>query len=132
MIPRSTGTVNAAAVKREALREQVWPGSSAEVWNRKVGKGFTTIPRTLGLVMTLIEELVERKRGTTCREFTSNSGAAPLTRDSWMVQMKNRAHSRRGSPPKEVCVLGRNVSTHSWNLVLSASHQEGRDRKVTS
>lgn len=63
MIPTSKGTVNTAALKREALREQVWPGSSAEVWNRKVGKGFTTIPRTLGLIMTLIEELVERKKG---------------------------------------------------------------------
>jgi hypothetical protein len=64
MIPTpNKGTVNAAALKREALREQVWPGSSAEVWNRKVGKGFTTIPRTLGLIMTLIEELAERKKG---------------------------------------------------------------------
>jgi|SRR5579872_1048169 len=58
-----TPFLNTPALKREALRDQVWPGSSTEVWNRKTEKGFTTIPRTLGLIMTLIEELVERKKG---------------------------------------------------------------------
>lgn len=65
-----------AAAKREAQREQLWPGSSATIWSRKTGKGFCTIPRTLGLVMTLLEHLTEKGKDVSriymelwCRAF---------------------------------------------------------------
>jgi len=101
--------LNTAALKREALREQVWPGSSTEVWNRKTEKGFTTIPRTLGLIMTLIEELVERKKGHDvsrvyfelwCRSFDEGfidnldeeASASPLGSPLSVVSILARTH----------------------------------------
>jgi hypothetical protein len=53
-----------AEEKRRSLRDQVFPNCTDELWNRKlVTGGFTTIPRTLGLIMTLIEQLADRKKG---------------------------------------------------------------------
>ena len=54
---------NAASIRREKLREQFWPGSASEIWDRKKENGFSTIPRTLGLIMTLIDELADRDKG---------------------------------------------------------------------
>jgi|ERR1035437_251166 hypothetical protein len=51
------------AEKRKALRDQLFPNCQQELWNRKAVSGFTTIPRTLGLIMTLIDQMVERKKG---------------------------------------------------------------------
>src|SRR5262249_54391904 len=48
------------------LRDEIWPGCENELWNRKQINGFTTIPRTLGLILTLLEQLAERKKGTDC------------------------------------------------------------------
>jgi len=45
------------ALRREALRDQLWPGQAAHLWHRTREDGFTTIPRTLPLVMTLIDHL---------------------------------------------------------------------------
>jgi len=49
--------------KRRAMRDQLFPGCEAELWNRKAVNGFTTIPRTLGLIMTLLEQMFDRKKG---------------------------------------------------------------------
>ena len=49
------GKKNAQAKKREKLREELWPGSRDDLWDRKSEKGFTTIPRLLPLVMHLIK-----------------------------------------------------------------------------
>lgn len=61
--PAPNGGRNAASIRREKLREQFWPGSAAESWDRKKENGFSTIPRTLGLIMTLIDELADRDKG---------------------------------------------------------------------
>jgi len=65
-----------AAVRRETLREQLWPGSSSRIWNRKKESGFCTIPRTLGVIMTLIEQLADKGKDVSriyfelwCRAF---------------------------------------------------------------
>lgn len=50
-----------AAARRLELRDQLWPDASSVVWNRKEEKGFCTIPRTLPLVMTLIDQLEKGK-----------------------------------------------------------------------
>jgi len=52
-----------AEQKRVNLREQIFPGCAGELWNRKQVNGFTTIPRTLNLIMTLIDQLTDRKKG---------------------------------------------------------------------
>ncbi len=49
-----------AAIKREALREALWPGSERLIWSRKRNDGFTTIPRLLPLVIHLIRELCHK------------------------------------------------------------------------
>ena len=49
------------AERREDLRKSLWPESDTEVWNRKKEKGFCTIPRTLSLTMTLIDDLLKGK-----------------------------------------------------------------------
>jgi hypothetical protein len=49
--------------KRRELRDQLFPNCVSELWNRKSVKGFTTIPRTLGLIMTLLEQMFDRKKG---------------------------------------------------------------------
>ena len=46
--------------KRYELREQIWPNVTEELWDRKKEVGFCTIPRTLPLVMTLIDLLSEK------------------------------------------------------------------------
>src|SRR5579863_3093443 len=57
-------TMTKAEEKRRSLRDHVFPNCTDELWNRKlVTGGFTTIPRTLGLIMTLIEQLADRKKG---------------------------------------------------------------------
>ncbi len=61
--PGPNGGRNAASIRREKLREQFWPGSASEIWDRRKENGFSTIPRTLGLIMTLIDELADRDKG---------------------------------------------------------------------
>jgi len=55
--------VNVAEEKRRKLRDQVFSCCETELWDRRQVTGFTTIPRTLGLIMTLIEQLADRKKG---------------------------------------------------------------------
>src|SRR5437899_1838412 len=45
--------------RRIALRDSLWPGAQARVWNRITEDGFSTIPRTLPLVGTLIRVLTK-------------------------------------------------------------------------
>ena len=48
--------------KAKALRDNCWPGlDDALLWNRKLVKGFTTIPRTMPLVMNIIDALTKNK-----------------------------------------------------------------------
>lgn len=43
--------------RRRARRDALWPGSQDEVYDRKAEAGFTTVPRTLGMIMTLIKTM---------------------------------------------------------------------------
>ena len=47
--------------RREALRNSLWPGSSAWIWNRKTSDGYVTIPRVLPLVLTLMRQLCQKE-----------------------------------------------------------------------
>jgi hypothetical protein len=65
-----------AAVRRRAtMRDQLFPDVSEEqLWNRKEFTGFTTIPRTLSLVLRIVDGLNEKSAGRVyfdlwCRAF---------------------------------------------------------------
>jgi hypothetical protein len=51
---------NPSEVKLEQLRDQLFPGSANEIYDRNVHNGFSTIPRTIGLMLTLLEQLAEK------------------------------------------------------------------------
>lgn len=49
----------AIARKQLALRDHLWPGSAQYVWDRKAHKGFTTIPKTMPLIMRIMDEMTK-------------------------------------------------------------------------
>jgi hypothetical protein len=51
---------NQAEAKREQIRDLVFPNSAQDIYDRKVHNGFSSIPRTLGLMLTLIEHLAPK------------------------------------------------------------------------
>jgi hypothetical protein len=55
---------NAADLKREQIREQLWPGSSNEIFDRSKHNGFGTVPRILSLVLGLIEKLADKGKNS--------------------------------------------------------------------
>ena len=46
------------------MRDQLWPGEADRLWHRRTEQGFSTIPRTLPLVMTLIDDLKGKGKDT--------------------------------------------------------------------
>ncbi len=62
--------------KAQAMRDACWPDlDEAKLWNRKKVSGFTTIPRTMPVIMNIIDTLTKNKpAGSTyfvlwCRTF---------------------------------------------------------------
>lgn len=54
--------ISKAQEKAKALRDSVWPDLDEQMlWNRKAVSGFTTIPRTMPLVMNIIDALTKNK-----------------------------------------------------------------------
>ena len=53
----SVGRSKTFAKRRADLRDDLWPDCSGRVWFRKTEKGFTTVPRTLSLILRLIKHL---------------------------------------------------------------------------
>jgi hypothetical protein len=49
----------AAAQKALQLREQLWPDAEPHLWNRKAHKGFTTIPKTMPLILKIMDEMTK-------------------------------------------------------------------------
>jgi len=47
-------------VRLEQLRDQLFPGSAGEIWDRTVHDGYSSIPRTIGLILTLLEQLADK------------------------------------------------------------------------
>jgi hypothetical protein len=74
--PTQPARTNPAAFRRIHLREELWPGVSSQLWDRKKAKGFCTIPRTLPLIMRLIDDLSAKGKNASqvffdlwCRAF---------------------------------------------------------------
>jgi hypothetical protein len=49
--------LNRAGTRRADIIDRLWPGEREHLWHRTSEDGFTTVPRTLSLIMSLIEEL---------------------------------------------------------------------------
>lgn len=56
-MPRNKRHRKTAAQRRIALRDELWPHSLEEVWERHTSDGWTTFPRLISLVTVLIREL---------------------------------------------------------------------------
>lgn len=51
----------ATAKRKVELRQKLWPGVTEEhLWDRKNRDGFATIPRTLPLMLTIMNDLAEK------------------------------------------------------------------------
>ena len=68
--------ISKAQEKAKALRDSFWPDlDESRLWNRKTSNGFTTVPRTMPLIMNIIDALSKNKpAGRTyfalwCRSF---------------------------------------------------------------
>jgi hypothetical protein len=53
--------VNAIAQKQLDQRNALWPGAEPFLWNRKANKGFATIPKTMPLVLQIMDEMSKGK-----------------------------------------------------------------------
>jgi hypothetical protein len=57
----SPRAVKAIVEKQLAQRELLWPGAEPWLWNRKANKGFATIPKTMPLVLQIMDNLSNGK-----------------------------------------------------------------------
>jgi hypothetical protein len=55
----TTREASAIAKKQLALRELHWPGMDIWLWNRKAHKGFATIPKTMPLILKIMDEMTK-------------------------------------------------------------------------
>lgn len=52
---------NAIAKKQLAQRELLWPGAEPWLWHRKANKGFATIPKTMPIILQIMDDLSNGK-----------------------------------------------------------------------
>jgi len=57
----ATRTVKAITQKQLDQREALWPKAEPRLWHRKVHDGFTTIPKTMPLVLQITDEMSNGK-----------------------------------------------------------------------
>jgi hypothetical protein len=57
----ATRAVKAIVQKQLDQREALWPKSEPRLWHRKVHDGFTTIPKTMPLVLQIMDEMSKGK-----------------------------------------------------------------------
>lgn len=50
---------SAIAKKQQALRDLHWPNREAWLWSRKAHRGFTTIPKTMPLILKIMDEMTK-------------------------------------------------------------------------
>ena len=49
------------AKKQLLQREQLWPGAEPWLWQRKLNKGFATIPKTMPIILQIMDNLSNGK-----------------------------------------------------------------------
>lgn len=47
------------AKKQLVLREHLWPGEELNLWHRLANKGFATIPKTMPLILRIMDEMTK-------------------------------------------------------------------------
>lgn len=52
---------SAIAKKQLAQREILWPGAEPWLWHRKANKGFATIPKTMPIILQIMDDLSNGK-----------------------------------------------------------------------
>lgn len=55
----TTREKGAIAKKQLAIRELHWPNQAPYLWDRKVNRGFTTIPKTMPMVLKIMDEMTK-------------------------------------------------------------------------
>lgn len=55
----TTREASAIAKKQLALRELHWPGAEPNLWHRSANKGFTTIPKTMPMILKIMNEMTK-------------------------------------------------------------------------
>jgi hypothetical protein len=55
----SVREASAIAKKQQLLRDHLWPGKEAWLWDRRKQKGFTTIPKTMPLILKIMDEMTK-------------------------------------------------------------------------
>jgi hypothetical protein len=56
----STREASAIAKKQLAIRDMHWPNAQPWLWDRKSNKGFATIPKTMPLILKIMDEMTNR------------------------------------------------------------------------
>ena len=57
--PTSTRETSAIAKRQIAIRNMHWPDAQQHLWDRKAHKGFTTIPKTMPLILKIMDEMTK-------------------------------------------------------------------------
>ena len=57
--PTSTREASAIAKKQLAIRALHWPKVDAYLWDRRAHKGFTTIPKTMPMILKIMDEMTK-------------------------------------------------------------------------
>lgn len=55
------GSGSAIAAKQLLQRETLWPGAGPYLWHRTANKGFATIPKTMPLILRIMDDLSNGK-----------------------------------------------------------------------
>ena len=55
----TTREASAITKKQLAMRDLHWPGMETWLWNRKASKGFATIPKTMPLILKIMDEMTK-------------------------------------------------------------------------
>ncbi len=55
----TTREASAITKKQLAMRDLHWPGMETWLWNRKANKGFATIPKTMPLILKIMDEMTK-------------------------------------------------------------------------
>lgn len=58
----ATREATAIANKQLDQRNALWPDQETNLWDRKANKGFATIPKTMPLILKIMDEMSDGKR----------------------------------------------------------------------
>lgn len=58
--PASVRTIGAIAKKHQKIRDELWPGVTPYLWHRTSHKGFTTVPKTMPLLLKIMDSMAPK------------------------------------------------------------------------